>query len=223
MYFNSFPLSVLWLYLYNYQSFLSAHYIIFDNFMTLETFTFVRQNSYPMHEITLYLSMVTSSIRFSFRIGHPKCLPLVRGLFWTEGPKDSGRVFYLPVNCLKESRGPSPGRELSPEITMKSMGQEWWARGNSAGPVYSDSSLCPLSLQGMANILQQTFALPTFLWIVFPFEALSSYPLLLCPRMAYTPQLLQCLRASCLCEFISSCYSVLCQFNYGTSQKNLEW
>ena len=58
--------------------------------------------------------------------------------------------FYLPLNCLKEFRqGPIPGRELSPEITMKTMSEVWWTRGSLARSVCSHSSLfassCELS------------------------------------------------------------------------------
>ena len=35
----------------------------------------------------------------------PKCATLACGLFWVEGiqgPADSERAFYLPLNCLKD-------------------------------------------------------------------------------------------------------------------------
>ena len=52
---------------------------------------------------------------------------LARGLFRAEnneGPKDSGRNFDFPPNCLKNKldRGPVPRIELSPETSAKNMG-----------------------------------------------------------------------------------------------------
>ena len=41
-------------------------------------------------------------------------------------PKDLGRNFDLPPNCLKNfDRGPVTGTELSPEIPAKNMDQVW--------------------------------------------------------------------------------------------------
>ena len=52
----------------------------------------------------------------------PQNVSLSCGLFQAEnnqGPKDSGRNFNLPPNCIKnEDRGPVPGREPSPQITV---------------------------------------------------------------------------------------------------------
>ena len=52
----------------------------------------------------------------------PQNASLACELFWaenTQGPKDSGKFFDLPLNCLKKAdRRPVPGREVSPYIMI---------------------------------------------------------------------------------------------------------
>ena len=80
-----------------------------------------------MHSIVIWFTVITFINAFFFfllatnnnqrRMWHwewrsserasPKRATLASGLFWAkdnQGPEDSGRVFNLPLNCLKESR-----------------------------------------------------------------------------------------------------------------------
>lgn len=46
----------------------------------------------------------------------PECVTLTRGLFWTKGnqdPANSGKAFYLLLNCLKETRKGACNQEES--------------------------------------------------------------------------------------------------------------
>ena len=81
---------------------------------------------YKLHKICLcYCPYVI----IGHKICHFKNVSLTYGLFQTEnnqGPKDSGRNFGLPPNCLRnEDRGPVPRREISPPITLVPVRCQW--------------------------------------------------------------------------------------------------
>lgn len=80
----------------------------------------------------------------------PKCSTWVYGLGYAEdngGPKDSGRAFYLPLNCLKEFRSMAWPRKRT--ITREDRSD---TRGTASWSLCAESSLCPLTLHGLANI-----------------------------------------------------------------------
>ena len=103
------------------------------------------------------------------------------GLFWPEdnrGPKDSRRGLYLPFNCLKEVKGLSPGRELSPEKTTKKVSQVWWAGVRETCLVGALS--VPSPQRGRTNICLPNICFPIFLWIVLCLWSPRPLPLFLC-------------------------------------------
>lgn len=110
-----------------------------------------------------------------FRMSLPKmfCLGIWIMLSWRQwGPKDSGRAFCLPLNCLKEFT-----------ITRDNH-KERGLRVICRGQLHKASVLSPLCAHCLCMAWQtfvyQTYALPIFLWIVFlPFEAPGPYLLLL--------------------------------------------
>ena len=102
-----------------------------------------------------------------FRMSLPKmfCLGIWIMLSWRQwGPKDSGRAFCLPLNCLKEF------------TITKDNHKERGLRVICRGQLHKASVLSPLCAHCLCMAWQtfvyQTHALPIFLWIVFlPFEA----------------------------------------------------
>ena len=149
------------------------------------------------HELHVYLKETHTKCSGSTECASQERATSACGLFWPEdnrGPKDSRRGLYLPFNCLKEVKGLSPGRELSPEKTTKKVSQVWWAGVRETCLVGALS--VPSPQRGRTNICLPNICFPIFLWIVlFASEVPDPFPFSFA-QMAWKPFLPDCLWAS---------------------------